>query len=70
MYDYFSCKMKLLLIFLIASSGCATTYSHIRNERVGPTEVEIWRNNKTNECEQRIYLDSMYFVTSVPCSKK
>jgi len=60
--------MKILLLILICiSSGCATTYSLVRVEKVGPVEAEIWRNNKTKECERRVYLDSMYFETEVEC---
>jgi hypothetical protein len=64
--------MKLLIICLaVLASSCATlrapTYSHLRNERVGPVTAEVWRNNKDRTCERRVYLDSMYFKTDVPC---
>jgi hypothetical protein len=60
--------MKLLVVLLIVlTPACATTWSHLKNERVGPVEAEIWRNNKTKVCERRVYLDSMYFRTEVPC---
>lgn len=60
--------MKLIILLaIIFTSGCATTYKLVRVERVGPTEVETWRDNRTGQCENRIYLDSMYFRTEVPC---
>jgi len=60
--------MKLLLpLILICVSGCATTHSLVKVERVGPVEAEIWHNNKTKQCERRVYLDSMYFKTIVDC---
>lgn len=63
--------MKYLLIGLaLLTSGCATTYSHLRDEKVGPVTAEVWRNNKTKECERRVYLDSMYFKTDVECEVK
>jgi len=62
--------MRLLLILaLTLISGCATTYSLVRVEKHGPVEAEIWRNNKTRTCERRVYLDSMYYHTDIPCEK-
>lgn len=58
---------RLLLVLTLLVNGCATTYSQLRVERVGPVEVEIWKNNKTGKCERRIYLDSMPFITEVDC---
>lgn len=60
--------MKLVILLLIVvTSGCAPTYKLVRVEKVGPTEVETWRDNRTGLCEKRVYLDSMYFRTEVPC---
>lgn len=60
----------LLLILIIGISGCATTHSLVRVEKVGPVEAEIWRNNKTKTCERRVYLDSLYYKTDVECPLK
>jgi len=59
----------LILLLCIAASGCATTYSLVRVEKHGPVEAEVWRNNKTQTCERRVYLDSMYYHTNIPCEK-
>ncbi len=56
----------LLLIAILATAGCATTWTMVKVERVGPVEAEIWRNNKTKECERRVYLD-VYYRSDVPC---
>jgi hypothetical protein len=64
-------SLKLLSSLLIVTcAACATTWSHLRTEMVGPVEVEIWRNNKTKECERRVYLDSYYFNGKIPCDYK
>jgi hypothetical protein len=60
-------KLFVLIILAALAAGCATTYSLVKYERIGPVQPEIWRNNKTGKCERRVYLDSMYFVTEVPC---
>lgn len=59
--------MRFLLLLAVLASGCAHTYSHLRDERTGPVVAEIWRNNKTGACERRVYLDSYYYRTEVPC---
>jgi hypothetical protein len=59
--------MRIILLLSLLVSGCATTWSQLGYEKVGPVEAEIWRNNKTGSCERRVYLDSMYFHTVVNC---
>ena len=65
-------SQELLLIILIfvglitSTNGCATTYSLVKYEQVGPVRPEIWKNNKTGKCERRVYMTVMY-VTEVEC---
>jgi len=62
-------KPLLLVPFLFMLASCVTkTWDLIRVDRVGPVEVEIWRNNSTKLCESRIYLDSLYFRKDVICN--
>ncbi len=58
----------ILLALLVLCSACATTWTQVGVERVGPVEAEIWRNNKTRTCERRVYMTVMY-VTTVECPK-
>ena len=57
--------------FLISlSSGCATRYKLVRVERVGPVEVEIWKDNVDNTCQRRVYIDSYYYHGVVKCESQ
>jgi hypothetical protein len=58
----------ILIIFTLLINGCATTWTQVGVERVGPVQAEIWRNNKTKECERRVYMTVMY-ATKVECPK-
>lgn len=61
--------MRFLLLLVVLAAGCASNPKPIRYERVGPVIAEVWQK-KDKSCERRVYLDSMYFVTVVPCEVK
>lgn len=58
---------RAFLILLLFVSGCAPRYKLVRIEYVGPVQAEIWKDEKLNQCERRVYLDSYYFRGIVPC---
>lgn len=60
-------RLILVMVLLLTSSGCGARYKLVRIERVGPVEVEIWKDRKLNRCERRVYLDSFYYHGVVQC---